>query len=122
MAQCSDAILKSTFINHGLFAHTHAHTHELLCVCVYLGGPMCAPEKGKIESAAALPYHQFTVLHFPYACMSCCMSSLYTRRCCFGQCIISSTAVPLRQILYILSPQQIRVKLIQISLCVAFML
>lgn len=40
----------------------------------------CASETGKIESAAALPYHQFTGLHFLYVCMS----SLYSRRCRLG--------------------------------------
>lgn len=35
-------------------------------------------ETGKIESAEALPYHQFTVPPFPFSvCVSCCMSSLY---------------------------------------------
>lgn len=80
MAQCSGAILKSTVINHWLLT-TLLGACARMCVSKYASVRVepCVSETGKIESAAALPYHQFTVLHFLYVCMSFCMSSLYAR-------------------------------------------
>lgn len=67
MAQCSDAFLKSTFINHGLLA------------ALLRALPMHAFETGKMESVEALPYHRFTVPPFPLCVSTSVFPPLYVR-------------------------------------------
>ena len=71
-----------------------------VCVCVNVCMHTRRSETGKIESAKALPYHQFTVPLFPFqrVCVSWCKSSLYMRCCRALSPLLQPTEVSLRQI------------------------
>ena len=77
-----------------------AHVCVCVCVCVNVCMHTRRSETGKIESAKALPYHQFTVPLFPFqrVCVSWCKSSLYMRCCRALSPLLQPTEVSLRQI------------------------
>lgn len=72
MARCSDAFLKSTFINQaGPLKYPGTGCVLGVCVCAHPCVRVCVFDTGKIERAEALPYHRLAVPAFP-SCLPVC--------------------------------------------------